>query len=108
MLFGADRPDDSPLCVLSPEDVVARLAEGASPGAALAFDADGTLWSGDIGIDAFEALLEKRGVRGLALSSLRTEAQRATASAGTGRPSSRAASARSASMRAVNESTGHR
>src|SRR5256885_1362526 len=75
MLFGADRPDDSPLCVLSPEDVVARLAEGASPGAALAFDADGTLWSGDIGIDAFEALLEKRGVRGLALSALRTEAQ---------------------------------
>src|SRR2546430_8159881 len=75
MLFGADRPDDSPLCVLSPEEVVARLAERASPGAALAFDADGTLWSGDVGIDAFEALLAKRGVRRPALAALRSEAE---------------------------------
>jgi phosphatidylglycerophosphatase C len=61
--------------VLSPEEVIIRLAERASPGAALAFDADGTLWSGDIGIDAFEALLAKRGVRPPALSALRSEAE---------------------------------
>jgi phosphoserine phosphatase len=75
MLFGADRPDESSLLVLSPEEVIARLAARASPGAALAFDADGTLWSGDIGIDAFEALLAKGGVRSWALAALRGEAE---------------------------------
>jgi phosphatidylglycerophosphatase C len=75
MLFGDDQPGESPLSVLSSEEVIVRLAERASPEAALAFDADGTLWSGDIGVDAFEALLEQRGVRPLALAALRAEAE---------------------------------
>jgi phosphoserine phosphatase len=75
MLFGADQPGESPLSVFSSEEVILRLAERASPEAALAFDADGTLWSGDIGIEAFETLLETRGVRSPALAVLRGEAE---------------------------------
>jgi phosphoserine phosphatase len=40
----------------------------------LAFDADGTLWSGDVGIDNFEALLEKEAILPAAGSMLRDEA----------------------------------
>lgn len=47
-------------------DVLGRLKEALSAGLSqptLAFDADGTLWSGDIGNDLFEALLAARGIR---------------------------------------------
>jgi phosphatidylglycerophosphatase C len=56
------------------EDVIARLDSrvGAGP---LAVDADGTLWSGDIGIDAFTTLLEERRIRPAALSALNDEAR---------------------------------
>jgi HAD superfamily phosphoserine phosphatase-like hydrolase len=66
---------NSMLPLLSSDEVVSRLAELVVPGAALAFDADGTLWSGDIGIDAFEHLLERRAVRPEAVSALRHEAE---------------------------------
>jgi HAD superfamily phosphoserine phosphatase-like hydrolase len=66
---------NSMLPLLSSDEVVARLAELVVPGAALAFDADGTLWSGDIGIDAFEHLLERRAVRPEAVPALRNEAE---------------------------------
>jgi phosphatidylglycerophosphatase C len=75
MLFGDDQRGESALSLLSSDEVILRLADQASSGAALAFDADGTLWSGDIGIDAFKALLEKRGVRPLAQAALRAEAE---------------------------------
>jgi phosphoserine phosphatase len=59
----------------SSEEVVAKLAEHVSGGAAIAFDADGTLWSGDIGIETFEHLLETRSVRREAGPALRREAE---------------------------------
>jgi phosphoserine phosphatase len=45
----------------SVETVIARIAtaQRARPGGALAFDGDGTLWSGDVGDDFFAALLAK-------------------------------------------------
>src|SRR5690349_11483861 len=73
----SSRPEStvpSPLAVLSSGEVVARLADQSAPGGVLAFDADGTLWSGDIGVDGFEALLAARGVRPLAAPALRREA----------------------------------
>ena len=77
----APRPEAaSPLPLVSSDDVVARLSLDltadalASP--VLAFDADGTLWSGDIGVDTFEALLEDRAVRSEAAGALIAEAAR--------------------------------
>ena len=58
------------------ESICARLAEehdGAAP-SLLAFDADGTLWSGDVGIDLFEALLRAQLVHPHAESALAAEA----------------------------------
>jgi HAD superfamily phosphoserine phosphatase-like hydrolase len=55
--------DEPVLPVISSEDVVAKLAAALTPGAAIAFDADGTLWSGDIGIDTFERMLERRAIK---------------------------------------------
>ncbi|MCC6557362.1 MAG: HAD-IB family phosphatase [Polyangiaceae bacterium] len=52
---------------------VARTGGGGA--AALAFDADGTLWTGDVGIDLFEAFLEARGARAEAEEALRREAE---------------------------------
>jgi phosphoserine phosphatase len=46
------------------------------PGALLAFDADGTLWEGDVGFDTFRALLDARGVREGARAALAEEARR--------------------------------
>ncbi|WP_437676293.1 HAD family hydrolase [Sorangium sp. So ce131] len=51
----------------------AHAALGA--GAALAFDADGTLWEGDVGFDLFDALLATRGARPEAEAALRREAE---------------------------------
>lgn len=68
------------LATLTPAEVVGRLrreheralADG-SP-VALAFDADGTLWSGDVGIDLFEAALAEGALRPAALAALQAEA----------------------------------
>jgi phosphatidylglycerophosphatase C len=84
-LGGPDSPPlPGPLPLVSSEEVMARLAEvasavadvpGSAPGALIVFDADGTLWTGDIGVDTFEALLDERGVRPEALAALRREAE---------------------------------
>jgi len=62
----------------SAHDVVARLDEARKQAGSgdllLAFDADGTLWSGDIGLDAFDALLASRRVHDRALGALEAEA----------------------------------
>jgi len=50
------------------ERLATSLAHAARP--VLATDADGTLWSGDVGVDSFEALLEQRAVRTEALPRL--------------------------------------
>ena len=58
-----------------------ELARGGPPmasaahGPLLAFDADGTLWSGDIGVDIFEALMQVSGVREEARAALEDEAR---------------------------------
>ncbi len=46
------------------------------PRGLLAFDADGTLWEGDVGHDTFDALLAARGVRDAAGPALVDEARR--------------------------------
>lgn len=66
--------DGPVLSVLSSEEIVARLSRDAAKDAVIAFDADGTLWSGDIGVDTFETLLEKRAVRPEALAALLSDA----------------------------------
>jgi phosphatidylglycerophosphatase C len=66
----------SAMPLVSSSEVVARLTHDVPPGAVLAFDADGTLWRGDIGIDVFTALLEVRGVKSAAGAALRDEAKR--------------------------------
>jgi phosphatidylglycerophosphatase C len=43
--------------------------------AIVATDADGTLWSGDVGIDVFEALVSERAIRHEALDALAAEAR---------------------------------
>jgi phosphoserine phosphatase len=57
------------------EQAIAAIdaAHAKEPGGVLAFDGDGTLWSGDIGDDYFEALLE-RGVHAIAHEALVREA----------------------------------
>lgn len=52
------------------EEEIAR-----EPGGAIAFDGDGTLWSGDIGEDFFEALLEDGAVSAQAHEALVVEAE---------------------------------
>jgi phosphoserine phosphatase len=49
----------------SVEAVIARMARvcDGAPHPMVVCDADGTLWSGDVGVDAFEALVEQRAVR---------------------------------------------
>lgn len=59
------------------EELLERLerARGAGAGLAMAFDADGTLWDGDVGFDLFEAFLAARGARPEAEEALRREAE---------------------------------
>jgi phosphoserine phosphatase len=83
MSFGSDISSGASLPIVTSDDVIARLevllhslGEERSQ-ALLAFDADGTLWSGDVGIDNFEALLAKCAVLPAALEMLRDEASRA-------------------------------
>ncbi|WP_153824242.1 haloacid dehalogenase-like hydrolase [Polyangium spumosum] len=66
----------------TPEGVVRRLsaARAALPrehDAVLAFDADGTLWKGDVGNDLFEALIAAEAVREEARAALLVEARAA-------------------------------
>jgi HAD superfamily phosphoserine phosphatase-like hydrolase len=57
-------------------EVIAAIEEHASkePGGALAFDGDGTLWSGDIGEDFFSALLADGRISATAHEALAREA----------------------------------
>lgn len=63
----------------SVERVIARMDESMNGQARpiITTDADGTLWSGDVGIDAFEALLEERRVNPIARDALAMEADEA-------------------------------
>ncbi|MDC0749099.1 HAD family hydrolase [Polyangium mundeleinium] len=70
----------------TPEGVVRRLvaARAALPreeDLVLAFDADGTLWSGDVGNDLFETLIAESAVREEAREALIVEARAAGAKA---------------------------
>jgi phosphatidylglycerophosphatase C len=64
-------------CCISAESLVARLAAAHhdTDNPLLAFDADGTLWSGDVGNDLFNALVEKNAVRDAAYEALVNEAK---------------------------------
>lgn len=72
-----------PLARITSDDVALRLEAllasfgGAPSEALLAFDADGTLWSGDVGIDNFEALLAEKAILPAALPMLQREARHA-------------------------------
>jgi len=59
------------------EEVIASIDAAAQrrPGGALAFDGDGTLWSGDIGEDFFTALLAARRIAPAAEEALFREAR---------------------------------
>jgi phosphoserine phosphatase len=63
----------------SVERVIARMDEAMNGTArpVITTDADGTLWAGDVGEDAFEALLEERAVREVTREALAAEADRA-------------------------------
>jgi phosphatidylglycerophosphatase C len=67
-------PPLEPVARLLPRLAEARRRLG--PDALLAFDADGTLWEGDVGFDTFDALVGARAVRADALEALRDEARR--------------------------------
>lgn len=66
-------------CCISPDELVGRLAKArAAAGDSkvmLAFDADGTLWSGDVGNDLFHALIKAQAVRQAAHAALVHEAE---------------------------------
>jgi phosphatidylglycerophosphatase C len=80
MSRGSDAPRANVLPLVTTDDVVARLeallaaTDQAPSETLLAFDADGTLWSGDVGIDNFEALLERGAILPAAAATLRDEA----------------------------------
>ncbi|WP_437590018.1 HAD family hydrolase [Sorangium sp. So ce1000] len=59
----------------STTDILRRIEAAHGAHAALAFDADGTLWDGDVGIDLFEAFLAGRCARPEAEAALRREAE---------------------------------
>jgi len=62
----------------SVQQVVARIRGAAGvlpPPAIVATDADGTIWSGDVGVDAFESMLERKLIRAQALAALQAEAR---------------------------------
>jgi phosphoserine phosphatase len=80
MSFGRGVSSEGALPLVTSDDVIERLeALALSRGEPrtqmlLAFDADGTLWSGDVGVDDFEALLTENAVLPAALPMLRDEA----------------------------------
>jgi phosphatidylglycerophosphatase C len=51
------------------EELARRIR--ASGSGIIATDADGTLWSGDVGVDAFEAMVQQRAIRPDAFEALR-------------------------------------
>ncbi|MCL2824048.1 MAG: haloacid dehalogenase-like hydrolase [Polyangiaceae bacterium] len=60
-------------------EILERIeAELAEFGSNVATDADGTLWSGDVGVDVFEAILCARGIREPARKALEREAAEAS------------------------------
>lgn len=76
----APAPAASAIVPVRPAELVEALDAAlreVGPGALVAFDADGTLWSGDIGFDVFGALLEEHGVRAQAADALGREASAA-------------------------------
>src|SRR5690349_3528847 len=83
MSFGSDASSQGVPPRVTSDEVVARLdaiasVVGRPPSETLlAFDADGTLWSGDVGIDNCEALLRQNAVLPAALAMLRGEASAA-------------------------------
>ena len=63
----------------SVERVIERMESAVQAGASVvATDADGTLWSGDVGVDIFETLIAERGIREQAEEALRREATEAS------------------------------
>jgi phosphatidylglycerophosphatase C len=77
----------APMQIQTAEDVWARIAsEAATQGrGAVATDADGTLWSGDVGEDLFHAFIDRGTVHPVAFEALRREARdHALSDAGTG------------------------
>jgi phosphatidylglycerophosphatase C len=81
MSFGSEAPRATALPLVESDDAIARLDAilaslvRAPSETLLAFDADGTLWSGDVGIDNFEALLARGAILPAALATLRDEAR---------------------------------
>lgn len=61
---------------VSAAELIAELESQMAAGDLLAFDADGTLWSGDIGEDAYHLAVEERLLRADALPELRAWAAR--------------------------------
>jgi phosphatidylglycerophosphatase C len=66
------------------DEVIASIEEhvASEPGGALAFDGDGTLWSGDIGEDYFAALLAEDRLTAVAREALAREATAENVDAG--------------------------
>lgn len=60
---------------VSPHDVDAELERFAPGSAVVAFDCDGTLWSGDVGDDLFHAACDRRLFRAPAEAALRRDAR---------------------------------
>lgn len=61
------------------DEIAARIeaARNNAPGGVVAFDGDGTLWSGDVGEDFFFGMIEGGDIRDAALEALRREARAA-------------------------------
>src|SRR4030095_2571640 len=71
------------LSKIGTRELLQRLELARTGGAsAIAFDADGTLWSGDIGIDAFVLAIENGALREEAAEELSKRAQMHGVSAG--------------------------
>jgi phosphatidylglycerophosphatase C len=80
MSLGADAPRTATLervttgvAIERLEEILADLGRPSSE-TLLAFDADGTLWSGDVGVDSFEALLAQNLLRPASAAMLASEA----------------------------------
>ncbi len=61
------------------DEITSRIeaARKNAPGGVVAFDGDGTLWSGDVGEDFFFGMIEGGDIRGEATEALREEARQA-------------------------------
>lgn len=57
------------------DELITWLESAHTPGAVLAFDGDGTLWSGDVGEDACRMAIEQRLLRAEALPGLQAAAR---------------------------------